>query len=234
MTKHNVIFESPARCRLQFVAADSRIEVRYTLYDTSEVDLVPEVVGIYAWFFIPPLSKELIRRDLEKLEERIKLLRDQLFSTDNHKVGLHSEQRFTSKWEGSLELLSPTLDFTKVRQLGEAERHLFIDHFRLIFNMIAPVIYIGKADNLRTRLKQHHQALADVTADRPWSPNAGDEDVKGMAVRAKKAGAKDYEVDLRFTYFALPEYNDHSNKEHVNETVEGFLNRLIQPRLGRR
>ncbi len=217
------------------MAADSRIQVTYTLYDTSEVDIVPEVVGIYAWFFIPPLSKELVRRDPQKLEERIALLCEQLFSTDNHKIELFQKMpNFTSKWEASLELGNPTLDFEKIHQLGEAERHSFIDHFRLIFNMIAPVIYIGKADNLRMRLKQHRQALADAAADRPWSPDAGDEDVKQMADRAINAGAKNYPVDLRFTYFEFPECNNHSNQEHVNKTVEGFLNRLIQPRLGRR
>jgi hypothetical protein len=213
------------------MAGEREIEIKYSLYELSDVHKVPETVGIYAWFLVPLLNGDRVRREPDKLIERIRHLRDCLFFESNHKILLSQEnKRFSSEWTASVGLGPPELNFGSVEAMAASERHAFLDHFRHVFTMISPVVYVGKADNLRRRISDHKRALLDALTPNPWAVTA-DSPEKQMADRAVRAGIE--AADLRFTFFEFPSSEDLKTPATTNALVEEFVNRLVQPRLGR-
>lgn len=214
------------------MVASNPMEVRYKLYELADVHIVPEAVGIYAWFLVPLLGKELVRRDPEKLVQRIEHLRNCLFFEANHRVEMTQDRgRFGSDWTATMKLGSPNIRFDALGLLQTPDRLAFIDHFRQVFTMLAPVVYVGKADNLRSRIAAHVRALEESVTPNAWG-SSEESDERVMAERAALAGVE--LADLRFTFFEFPLYDGVTNATATNVLVEEFVNRLIQPRLGRK
>jgi hypothetical protein len=202
-------------------------EIRISLYRRDQHYQAPSTPGIYAWMLYAPISNRTatiaseLASDLAEYERMAKQQPVNLQSTGEF---------FKSKWEGTVSLESKEWDAENMFSDNTNLAMASAAHFNQVLQALAPVLYVGKADNLRSRLENHVKALEKIDQ---WEYLDLDSEGKYFAERANKM---EIPLDLlRFTFFEFPA-ND--LEQHLvldaNKKVEGFINRILKPSLGRR
>ena len=208
----------------------SRESILIPLYEAWEWETVPTSTGIYAWFIRHPIQSE----DPNRISQRITDSISMSFAEDRHVI--NSETKFHLKWTGELNQVSTrdvrqfTLDFlSELRQDGAKALSSTVNFLNLIMDHLPPLVYIGKADELRERLGTHYKAL-----NKRYSNESMEEFDFESKTFAERAHSNDIKVDfLRFTYFEFPTTGSLLDKKS-NQFVESIVNQIHRPQLGRK
>lgn len=194
-----------------------------TFYKTTDVDMCPESAGIYAWYLFRELSKADGNNIVLTLNEMMK-------SHSEHRIELESNLIFNHKWNALV--TKKTVETDKISKVWESnEVSVFVDFFNSSFCQFFSPIYIGKGDNLRTRISSHIRTLKDLTRNSDVISSEFVEDIE-FARRAHKNGVK--ESDLVFTYLEVNTFGNELSNLEVRDSIESWLNMIVQPVFGRR
>lgn len=198
----------------------------------EDILTVPESPGLYAWFLfkrVPPIAKS----DAIRLSQEIRDLNKATYP--NHIDLKSTNAPFGTELAGTLEANSDFVlsenDEKLIRQSTVPERELVIDAINSLLGSLPPLLYIGKAENLRRRLNDHIDVVHRL---REGGTLASDDfEAREFAERAiqRELGTP----DLRFTYFEF-DYAG-STQEFAFEAIkltEFAINRTLRPILGRK
>jgi hypothetical protein len=202
-------------------------EIRISLYKRDQYYAAPTTPGIYAWLLYAPIGKRAALNPIElasDLEEYERMANQQL-------VELRSPgEFFKSKWQATFSLDSKEWDVEDMFPAQPEITGAAVDHFNQVLSALTPVLYVGKADNLRSRIENHVKALEKIDQ---WEYLNLDQEGRFFAERAHQMLIP---LDLlRFTFFEFPKIECEEDLIlKTNEKVEGFINRILKPSLGRR
>ncbi len=197
------------------------------LYESHQHYLAPKTPGVYVWMLYTSINARKAKDPIEMaadLSEFERIARQP--SIELRSTG----EFFKSKWEGTVNLESRNWEHDEVSSENPDIAVAAAQHFNNIMCTLAPVLYVGKADNLRSRIENHVKALEKIAN---WEHIDLDSEGKFFAERVHKA-----EIPLnllRFSFFAFP--SDKGNYQEIleaNKKVENFVNRILKPSLGRR
>lgn len=206
--------------------------VNFPLYRTFDVEQVPETPGVYAWFYRRPFFAQ------QPAEQILDLIRGSSDSTRPSAIGLTSTSvAFGSRWTGEIKLEGTESDRGVelfLHELNENDRARTIGHLNNIVKALLPLLYIGKADTLRSRLRQHIRLINLLSENKTPTGLVGDEIED--ANFAERLLSRRISVDhIRFTYFEFPEGNSQSRTDcEANKFVESVVNHSLRPILGKR
>lgn len=194
-----------------------------TFYKTTDVDSCPESAGIYAWYLFRELSKADGNNIHLTLNEMMK-------SHSEHRIKLESNQIFDHKWHALLTKKTVETD-RRSKVWASNEVSVFVDFFNTSFCQFFSPIYIGRSDNIRSRISGHIRTLQDLTRNIEVLPDEFIEDSE-FARRAHKNRVK--ESDLVFTFLEVKRFGNESSNLDVRDSIESWLNEIVQPVFGRR
>jgi len=194
-----------------------------TFYKTTDVDSCTENAGIYAWY----LYRELSKADGNNIHLT---LNEMMKSHSEHRIELESKQIFDHKWKATFTRRSVEND-RKPKVWDLAEVSVFVDFFNSSFCQFFSPIYIGKSDNLRTRISGHIRTLRDLTRNSGVIADDFIEDSE-FARRAYKNKVK--ESDLVFTFLEIKNFGNETSDLNVRDSIESWLNKIVQPVFGKR
>lgn len=202
-------------------------EISFPIYERDQTFSAPETPGIYAWLLYPQISSRLAS-DKEKLAHKLEKFEE--FAQPQPIELQSARSSFKSKWESTVKLESKAWHsddlFSGELDVTEASA----SHFNQIMAALAPVVYVGKANNLRSRIQTHVKVLEKIDQ---WEHLDLEEEGISFAERVHKM-----EIPLpllRFTFFEFPTiHRQQRDITKANEIVEGIVNRILKPSLGRR
>lgn len=204
--------------------------VSYYLYTLEEIFDVPTTAGIYAWVLKRSFAPRLAKPEYET-ELRTSLGAMERFSHDEAVRLYASEKTFGASWQADFHLSSQEWKSELFSPVNDSHARDSMSHLGTSLAALAPILYVGKANNLRSRLEQHRSALNMVNE---WEQVDLEKDGRNFAQRVRQL-AIPHEL-LRFTFFEHPVQSDMDQDEvrRSNERVEMIINRILKPRLGRR
>ena len=231
-----------------------------THFSMRDVDQAPESPGLYAWYVSfragPHDWKIQPSPDGDQaIDGFLGLLRKYAGFYEPLPIGLTGRGSYGAKWEGSLELDFPLRENAEGASAGDEEGMRRIDKLMTslgneerrrvmatILEKASPVfsspLYIGVAENLRQRLKQHRQ---DFTKTHDWL-RENPEHTETVRARGKSFGQRAAARNIAMEHLEAwvidlaDEENDEVTKKHLRNTAESaewLLHRLYSPILGR-
>jgi len=187
--------------------------MEYFEYGFSELELMPECPGIYAWY---------IRPNDRNLRDIINLFNHSFISIDGKGI-------FKEEFEGHLKIRTIDLD---------SERRMDMKFLQPIAEKFLPPIYIGVSKvNLRNRIDQHRRKINYYLNAVSFSENEISNDFEDVEVNVfssrisrliRSSEFRILENDIFVRAFTL---DDHLSKNILVNT-ENFLNRTVKPPLG--
>lgn len=226
-------------------------------YEPTSFDLIeslPTTPGIYAWYYIPTISKadidEFIQKTLktsQDVEERKELVRQFLNKRvfdylKEEPYGVTLTGKLKPTYEGKIDQafnMTPEL----LRRVSEEPERLFkiAEHLKTSIPVFASPIYIGMSDNLRTRLVQHKQAMeryhnnsfteAELIREID-SNNKNDEEKKRKNFAYEVVKIRGFRFNnLRLFYKETNGYE--TEQGNLSNDLENILNRINYPLCGR-
>lgn len=202
-------------------------EVRFPLFETADIDQVPHRPGIYVWFLKYQITNRFAETSssFDRVADELVELGNFLRPADIH---LTSSKRFSSVWRSEMNFeLAESFNMKMQDNAQLREKH--IRHLNTILSVILPVLYIGKADNLYRRLRDHQRALE--------KNELFEDSLDAAEVRQFADRVDERQIDtamLRFTYFEYPDSTSHESVLKSNATIENHINRILRPILGER
>lgn len=207
------------------------LERNLTLYRIDQITQTPKATGIYAWF--PKMTFGAMDHS-----GSTQLIDEWSTRLATPKIELVSNRVFGRVWKASVEI-EPELN-TNIETSSD-EWTLFRDHFNSCFTQLTGPIYVGKANNLRSRLTQHIRCIENLSQNIELLTgiDKGDaenfEDVRNFAERV--ISQRKFSMDnLLFTFLEFPKTKSISEdqKSKINSDVESVLNKIIRPIFGNR
>jgi hypothetical protein len=176
---------------------------------------IPESAGLYYWIFWPFKIDYLLDENYELLLEKIRYYSSvNLNLFEESSTGYKFTVRVTERWFGNDILgLSNRKEEILLKYLSssEANRRDFLDYLKLI--SFSRPFYVGKADNLNNRLRQHFENRTDI--------------LKYLI------NANINERDVLIGYEVLEKGID-EDIEDINGVFEEITQRIIKPALTKR
>lgn len=195
-----------------------------SFYNHLEVDECPETPGIYAWY----LYKQLMKVDGINIFLTLDELRKK-GSLEN--IELSSPPAFKKRWHGKLTFEAmESEEFKAPTELSSTEVELTIEKFKESFCGFFAPIYIGKGDNLQTRISTHIRILRNLEEKAEISPD----DIKDSEFARRAYKSNITRNDLVFTYVCFEKQSPQNNFEVIRDQLEFYLNHISNPRLGRK
>lgn len=195
-----------------------------TFYSHLEVEDCPETKGIYAWY----LYKQIVKID----GINIFLTLDELRKKGSlDPIELSSPLAFKKQWQGKLTFEDLEGEgFKAPKELSESEVELTIEKFKESFCGFFSPIYIGKADNLQTRISTHIRILRNL--EEKIDLTEDDVEASEFARRAYKSNIR--RNDLVFTFICFENKLPETDSLAIRNSLEFYLNHISSPRLGRK
>ena len=192
----------------------------------------PSTPGVYAWYSLPSVKI----RDAAAGELETVILQD-LGVRRARSIRVSGRSDFGGSWSGSISEESLNLSASlKERLSNDMQRTIVANYLsETPLEMLAP-LYIGKAKNLQTRLRQHQDALDNAKRAIQSGIEVQDEndDPGWLAARIASLGISLESLRVIVTEIVHQPDEDRQQIELAVETIEWFLNRYTQPILGRR
>lgn len=206
------------------------------MYHWSQISSIDESPGVYAWYYKVKISK----RDANKLVNRIKEEKERKGNKERELVkkfinknitryfkknDYHAkvDGRLKPRHEGKLKHISK-MNKSLIKSIAQKPEKIFKlkEAIEGVSPKLTSPIYIGKAKNLRGRLKKHKRLIRkkEDVGEKEESENR-DED---FAVRVNKRS-----MSHDFLYVAVRKV-----ERGVEREVESILNRISFPVYGRR
>mgnify|MGYP000500445530 CR=1 FL=1 len=233
-------------------------------YTISDIEDAPNAPGIYAWYHKLYLSAADMRvlsaatDDRVLSEEALQLLEQQTEIFSNPPINLYGKGHFNSNWkavfseQSTIEsdpfqrsLSAEELEsFSNNKTKNEATNSFSKDFFKALtanVDVFAPPIYIGKAENLNTRLNNHIKTLRRVKKGLREDLGFRDalekrlrESSINFGHRAGAIGISEDNLIVKTVNFEkiLPRESKEKLYKLAGE-IEYFLNRWYKPHLGR-
>jgi hypothetical protein len=204
----------------------------------SEVDMAPEVPGVYAWYSRLEIGKADVLQVISRIREAKKIseakARDEVQAAlDRYIFNSYRETPYKVQLRGQLKpkfagdiYHEPSKSDSLVARLVDDP-----DRFQLIAEILksaapgftAP-LYIGMASNLRNRLRQHKNKIVELRDN--WKDLNTDEQADaGFANQIVSRGFDPTNLFVHVAEFQL------ANSEHND--IENILNRINYPIFGR-
>ena len=223
-----------------------------------EIDQSPLGPGIYAWYAVAPIG----RRDWEPcvrgsrdhgIDNFLRLLANHTRRFSQIKLRVSAQSSFDTEWKGILE--DTAIESLAQMLHGQAttveEQSTFHDTihnprlrelFATLLNIASPTIaapvYIGRAQCLRSRLKNHSDRISILlhrcADDSSYQDRLPEKDV--FADRAVKTGFTDSSLEVH-TWDLIKFRDDGFTDEQLTAiaiSLELLLNRWHRPLLGRK
>jgi hypothetical protein len=204
-------------------------QVVLTLYDRSEAFMVPPSTGIYAWFFINAVSPRaadepsLFQQQVEVISTR----------NDLPVISLKSEKLLGGRWSGTIARMHEEDHFSEFAEFDAVLRRQLIEHLNTLLMRLSRPVYIGKANDLRRRIKRHVDLLDKLSPDNTefnWVDLSVED--REFAERVVKRNARE---QAHFTFFEFPGVTPGGSELfEANEFVELICNSIFNPILGKR
>lgn len=227
----------------------------------ESIDSAPDATGIYAWYGVPRIGVA-DWKDLTSGERRLRdLLRRHTERMMDQPIRLHARSRFGATWDGemvntTLRYLAAALSGVPIEKKNETEdesedsvrapklqdslkhestRSVLVSALQACAPIFSTPLYIGVADKLRRRLREHREELYEydeaVTSGK-WTRDA----VRFRGSFAARAVGADFSPDQLVVYAwnlepLAPEISD---LRDLAEALEWLLNRWNRPVFGRR
>jgi hypothetical protein len=209
----------------------------------SNVSMAPDRPGIYAWYAeikvgLPDwIGDHNDEQDLGATRLRKALDAFSSYFT-RHRLNVEARSYFSTRWRGDLEDIGRTAQSRAVTESLQAadRRELLVSVISSACPVFTNPLYIGVADSLRQRLKQHSEEYFGLRDAQRNAPDAFAEYGKQetFAQRAFRLGLKEENLKV----FLKPiEVIGNLDREAVRETLEAgewLLNQWSTPLLGRK
>lgn len=203
-------------------------------FEWSEIDLVPDVVGLYAWYYRPELrvadldSEEETRAHLAEVAQKLAVPEMEL-DTRGH-LGLRMEGRLRHV------PFSPDSDGNKVSAVlgDERKRRLLAQVLRRSTPTLCAPIYIGIARRLGSRVRTHKNLIRmcrkEIEGEVPLLDETASDEKFATRVAERQLEVERLELyiqRLEHSAFGVDDLRD------VVLSAEYALNRIFYPILGR-
>jgi len=212
-------------------------------YDWSEISQIPNIPGIYAWYYAPEITKFDLKKAIEsiaeskcseKQNEARKTIRNFLqenlfkfFQKDSYYASIKGALK--PVYRGELEHIQNLSDSLIERILENPHR---LSTIKTVIEKSAPnfssPLYIGMSEKLRDRLMTHKMMIERYRArnfiENIDDKNEGDSD-KNFAYRICQRGF----IPTRL--FVMIQKIEKTDQHFVD--IENILNRIYYPLLGR-
>lgn len=201
----------------------------YYSYDTHS-SIEKDTIGLYSWHVIPPSG-----------ENESVINYHNLFGNKEYLANIRSD--FGEVYEGNISYEGNKNIKDKISQTAFNQTFEQQVAFRVCSLILSPPIYIGRSDDLKTRIDDHfeelnvllgmQEELEDVESD--FEENSKDES-KNFARRIKKYLLQSHDQNFEISHFYVKVISvkdlESINYEDV-EKLEYFLNRTFKPIIGK-
>lgn len=222
----------------------------------DQLESLPTSAGIYAWYYIPTITKEdvrvLVEEKLPELKTR-ELCSKEIdefflkkifnnFKEEPYKVDIYGSLK--PKYSGMIEHKYSISKNLIERIIAKPERlYSIADELKKSIPIFSSPIYIGMAKNLRKRLLQHKFAMEkyvnektdyyDLVSDLKSNSSENAEDVEAIHSFAYEVSSiRKFHLHHLTLFFKEVEYS-YSEDEKIYNDLENILNRINYPLCGR-
>jgi hypothetical protein len=213
----------------------------------SNVSMAPDLPGLYAWYAEVRLGQQdwmqKLQDDEDLGESRLREALDAFsYLLARQRLSVEASSHFSTKWRGVLEEFissrvgsANTANFATTLS-SPARRELLVSIISTAAPVFAHPLYIGVADSLKTRLRQHSDEFFSLREAQRESPAAfeGYASEQNFAQRAFRLGLKQEHLSVYFTPIKIEGDLDRLAIRETLEAAEGLLNRWSMPLLGRK
>jgi hypothetical protein len=221
--------------------------VEQNTLNIASVSAAPDLPGIYAWYaeikLGPPDWIEHIDEEQDLGEVRLRsALESFSFFFARQRLSVEARSHFNVTWTGDLtEDLARRLAAAESKLLSAslqsaARRELLVRIVGAASPVFSHPLYIGVADSLRTRLRQHSDEFFNLREAQRQAPGNFTEyaNEQTFAQRAFRLGLKEENLTVHFTSIDLTSALDRDAVRQTLESAEWLLNHWSTPLLGRK
>lgn len=213
----------------------------------SNVVLAPDLPGIYAWYAEVQLGQQdwvqQFEGDEDVGERRLRDVLDSFgYLLTRQRLSVEARSHFSTRWRGDLEeyihsRVASANSKLYASTLEDSERReLLVSVISAASPVFAHPLYIGVADSLRVRLRQHSDEYFGLREAQRESPSDFEDytNEQNFAQRAFRLGLKEEHLSVFFKPIEVTGNLDREAIRQTLEAAEGLLNRWSMPLLGRK
>lgn len=210
-------------------------------YEWSNIQSCPSSAGVYAWYYAPDITafdidkivSEIIQLKSENNIQKISQLVEQFivkriygyFRSEPYQVNLSGQ--LMPPFKGAVEnelTVSPSLI---ERIIVDPKRlHKVRSYLVAAAPLFSSPLYIGKSDNLKTRLSTHKTLILKYRNDKTDLGSIQDSEENSFAIRVVKRGLPPERLFV--VVHCIPKDDD-----NIHVDIEHIFNRICYPILGR-